>query len=104
MDEEREVTEACDLLTKEADVFARCPGMDDFRRRAVGEKARPIAVNLVEAVNGIILLAQTRAALGIFGNSNRRGMAEGRELVREVVDMDSAVGAEVMIKDKKDIT
>ena len=54
-------------------------------------------------MDGIVLGAQAAAGLPVLGNGNGGGMAEGGELVREIMHVDSAVGAEVVVKGKENV-
>ena len=104
VNEEREIAETGQLLAKEPDVFARRPGVDDVGRAPIGKNGGPVSVELVEALHGIVLRAQSRTAVFVFGNSHGRRMAKGGELVREVMHVDGAVRAEVVIEDKENVT
>ena len=103
MNEKREFTKAGDLLAEEPDVFARCLGVDDVRSTAIWEKVRPIAIDLVESVHGIILFAEAGAAIGVVGDGDGDRVPESGELVREIVDVHGAVGAEVVVKNEEDV-
>src|SRR3954466_13201688 len=103
MNEKRELTEAGEFLAEEPDVFPRCPGVDDVRSTAIWEKLRPIAIDSVESVHRIILFAETGAAIGVLGNGDGDGVPESGELVREIVDVNGAVGAEVVVKNEEDV-
>jgi hypothetical protein len=78
--------------------------MDEVRWLPIRKNVRPIAYDLVEAVNGIILFAEAGTAVGVFGDGDGGGMSKRRELVREIVDMDGTVRAEIVIKNEKDVT
>jgi hypothetical protein len=103
MNKQRELTEAGEFLAEEPDIFARCPGVDNVRSTAVRENTLPIAIDSIESVHGIILFAQFEAAIRVFRNGDGGGMAESGELVREIVDVDGAVGAEVVVKNEEDV-
>ena len=103
VNEEREIAEAGELLAEEPHVFARGPGPDYIRRPAIGKYTRPISVDLLEAMHGIILRARGPADVVTFGKRHRRGMAEGGELVRKIVHVDSAVCAEVVVENEEDV-
>jgi hypothetical protein len=78
--------------------------MDHIGRTAVGKKALPIPIYLGETVDRIVLLSQSAPAVAAFWKGHGRGMAERVELIGEVMDVDSAVGAEVVVENEKDIT
>jgi hypothetical protein len=104
MNDEREGAEPGELLAEETHVFPRRPGMDHIGRTAVGKNALPISVYLRETVDRIALVSQSSAAVAAFWKGHGRGMAEGGELIGEVVDVDSAVRAEVVVENEKDVT
>jgi hypothetical protein len=54
-------------------------------------------------VDGIILFAKARAAIVVFGNSHGGRVAEGGELIREIVNVNRAVGAEVVVKNEENV-
>jgi hypothetical protein len=54
-------------------------------------------------LDGIVLFAETSAAVSVFGDGDRGRMAKRRELVREVVNVDSTVGAEIVIENEEDV-
>ena len=55
---------------------------------------------LLKLANMILFIA---ALAWVAGGPVKKSMAERRELVREVVDMDSAVGAEVVVEREEDV-
>jgi hypothetical protein len=77
--------------------------VDDSRRLAIRKNAGPLAIHLVEALDRIILFAEARAAIGVFRDGNRGRMAKLRELVREIMDVNRAVGAEIVIENEEDV-
>jgi hypothetical protein len=104
MNEEREVTKARQFLTKKPDVLARRPGVDDIRRTGIGKYSRPIALHLIKAMDGIILFSEAGPPVGVFGDCNGGGMATRNELVGEIMDVDGAVRAEIVVKNEQDVT
>src|SRR6476469_8665462 len=104
MNEKRVVTKPGELAAKEADIFAGGPGVDDFGRIAVGENAIPIAVHPVESMDRIILFPEGGATIEIFRDGDGRGMTCRGKLVGEIVHVDSAVRAEVVVKSEENIT
>jgi len=103
VNKERESAKAGEFFAEEPDVFARGPGMNDPGRFAIRKKTAPVAIDLLESLNGVMLFAEPKAAVGIFRDGNGGGMAALSELVGEIVDMNSAIGAEVMVKNEKDV-
>jgi hypothetical protein len=99
----RVITEAGEFLAEEADIFARCPGVNYLRRAAIGKNARPVSVHLIKALDGIILRTQGHAAVFVFRNGDRHRVAKSAELVREIVHVDRAVRAEIVIESKENI-
>ena len=78
--------------------------MDDVGSATIGEETRPVAVYLIEALDGIALIAQGRSPVGVLRNRDRGRMAEISELVREIVNVNGAVGAKIVIESEKDVT
>lgn len=79
--------------------------MDDIGRVAVGENAIPVTIDPVETMHGIILVAEGAAAVCVVvRNGDSSGMTQGAELVREVVHVDSAVRAEIVVKNEENVT
>jgi hypothetical protein len=103
VDKKSKVTEAGELLAEKPDILARRPGMDDLRRASIRENAGPIAVYLVEALHGVILRSQGSAVVWAIGNRYGRGVAESGELVREIVHVHGAVGAEIVVEREKNV-
>jgi hypothetical protein len=58
----------------------------------------------METVHRIVLLSQSSTAIAAFWKCHGRGMAEGGELIGEVMDVDRAVRAEVVVENEKDVT
>src|SRR3982750_1325616 len=63
VNEERIITKTGELAAKEADIFARGPGVNDFGRTSVWKNALPIAVDPVETMHGITLFPKRGAAV-----------------------------------------
>jgi len=103
VNEQRELAEAGELFAKEPDVFARRPRVNDVRPATVRKNARPFAIDPIESMHGIILFAQSGAALRIIGDCNGSRMPQRRELVREIVDMNGAIRAEVVVESEENV-
>jgi hypothetical protein len=103
MNKKREVTEAGKLLAEKPHVLARRPGVDYLRRASIRENAGPIAVYLVEAVHGIILCSQGNAVVLAVRHRDCGGVAKSGELVREIVHVHGAVGAEIVVEREKNV-
>src|SRR5437588_11873464 len=104
VNEKAKRAESGKLLAEKADVFAGRPGVHDIGSKAIGKESRPVADDLIEPLDAIILLTQAGAPASTFRDRNRGGMPGSRQLVGKIMDMDSAVRAEIMIKNEKDVT
>jgi hypothetical protein len=103
VNEKRKDAEAREFLAKEPHVLARGPGVHDVGTPPIEKNAGPVAIELVETVDGIILLTQAGASVGVAWDGNSCRVTQIRESIREIVDMDSAVGTEVVVKSEEDI-
>ena len=77
--------------------------MDDLGRTGVREDAIPVAVHLIETMHRIILFSQGGAAVCVVGYGNRGAMPEDGELVGEIVHVNRAVRAEIVVENEKNI-
>src|SRR5438477_9047756 len=103
MDKKAKRAQAFQPLAKKPHVFPRRPGMDDIRRLRVREKLRPIVRNFTENLNGILLFAEAGPKVLTARYGDRNEVTESRQVVRKIMNMDRAVRAEVVIKDKQNI-
>ena len=103
VDEQREFAEAGELFAEEPDVLARGPGVNNVRPAAVRKDARPFTVDPIKSMDRVILFAEAGAALLIIRDGDGSGMTQGRELVGEVVDVNSAIRAEVVVENEEDV-
>src|SRR3954451_4887983 len=104
MNEEGKGAESRDFFAEEPNVFPGRPRMHDIRGEGVRKKTRPIAIDLIATLDRIVLLAQASPSFVIFSNSDRKVMPQRRQLVGEIMHVDSALRAEEVIEDKKDVT
>jgi hypothetical protein len=77
--------------------------MNYFRRPAIWEKAGPVAIHLVEGLHAIILRPQTSAAVLALGDRHGRGVPEKAELVGEIVNVNGAVRAKIVVESKENV-
>ena len=103
VNKKREVAEAGQFFAEEPHVFSRRPGVNDIRPAAIRKNVRPFAIHAIESMDGIILFAQAGAAFRIIWNGNGGGVPKRRELIGEIVDVNSAVRAEVVIKSEENV-
>ena len=100
MNEQRELAEAGEHFAKEPHVFAGSPGVHDLWRAAVREQLGPVAIDVIEKTHRVSLFAELAAGIFALRNGDRASVAKESQLVREIVHVHGAVGAEVVIKDE----
>ena len=103
MNKKRELAEAGQFFAEKPHVFARRPRVNDIRPAPIRENLRPFAIHPIESMNGIILFTEAGATFGIIRNGNRGGVPKRRQLIGEIMDMNGAVRAEVVIKNEKNV-
>ena len=103
VNEKQRGAESADFFAEEPHVLARCPGVKDVRGKAVGENAGPVSVHFVIGKHGVFLLAQGRAGIVSVRDRDRHAVTGAGKLVRKIMDVDRAVGAEVVVENEEDI-
>src|SRR5215831_809939 len=71
--------------------------------KSIGEKRGPTSVHLIKGSDAILLLAECRARVLVFWDCDCDTMTTAGELIGKIVDVDCAIGAEVVVENEKNV-